>query len=178
MYAQKFELVTAASSGTVDRVLMCEANIHGIESCISLRKFSKLWWATWDWVKKLFPYYIRQSTSATMCEQSPANMVWCTGFLIYIDSLGQFNYGLAHASSNHVILKFVKKMGESYGNYKSSCKQSNSCFKAIAWFYKVCNLKNKISLWYNASEHLGWQWSMYPAAVVHRTFVIISSLQQ
>ena len=61
----------------------------------------------------------------------------------YIDSLGQFNYGLAHASSNHVILKFVKKMGKSNGNHRNSCKQSNSCFKAIAWFYNVCNLQLK-----------------------------------
>jgi len=50
--------------------------------------------------------------------------------IYYIDCLGKFDYGPAHASRNHRYTKWANPMESSY-------KQLNSCFVAIASFHKV-----------------------------------------
>ena len=58
--------------------------------------------------------------------------------IYYIDSLGKFDYGPAHASRNHRYTYVCQqKRANSMESVESSYKRLNSCFVAIASFHKV-----------------------------------------
>ena len=58
--------------------------------------------------------------------------------IYYIDPLGKFDYGPAHASRNHRYTYVCQqKRANPMGSVESSYKRLNSCFVAIASFHKV-----------------------------------------
>jgi len=87
--------------------------------------------------------YIRQSTSACgisimylcrliACQYEVETRIY------YIDRLGTFDYGPAHASTNHhYTCVCQQKWANPMESVESSYKRLNSCFVAIASFHKV-----------------------------------------
>jgi len=59
-------------------------------------------------------------------------------WISYVDSLGKFSYGPAHANSNHRSTYICqRKWANPMEITESSYKQLNSCFVAIVSLYKV-----------------------------------------
>ena len=59
--------------------------------------------------------------------------------IYYIDSLGKFDYGPAHASSSHrYTYVCLQKWANPMEITESSYKQLNCCFMAIASFHNFC----------------------------------------
>ena len=90
--------------------------------------------------------YIRQSMSAcgisAMYPHCPCKLTALQyeveTRIYYIDRLGKFDYGPAHASRNHRYTYVCQqKRANPMESVESSYKQLNSCFVAIALFHKV-----------------------------------------
>ena len=66
--------------------------------------------------------------------------------IYYIDRLGKFDYGPAHASRNHRYTYVCQqKQANPMESVESPYKRLNSCFVAIALFHKVYNTSKSLT---------------------------------